>query len=234
MKTTLKYFTFLISAFLMLTTSCKKDKKPTPEVENPTPPANENEVITTLKMYITDSTTNATFIKTFKDPDGEGQLPGSFLNNGADSLFTLQANHTYFCELYFLDETKNPVDTLSKAIAGEESYQHMIFFNGDPSASGDFANTIVSPAPNYAVKLNGSNVKISYMDLDNGPDHGYTQRNVGINTKLRTSAGTGAQHFPFIVTLRHQPGNTAETSSKDGSFNPGSTDLEVMFKLIVN
>lgn len=234
----MKTLKLILSSYLLIfaitVSSCKK-KKDEPAVNNPTPPAQDNEVITTVKLYITDSATNTTVIKTFKDPDGEGSQVGSFLNNGADSVFNLSPNTTYLCKVYILDETKNPADSTSNAIAGNESYLHMIFYNGNPAATGNYGNTVVSAAPDYAVKLNGSNIKVSYLDLDNGPAHGYAQRNVGLYTKLRTSGALGATNrFPFVITLRHQPGATEGTSAKDGTYNPGSSDIEIGYKVIVN
>lgn len=237
MKTikTILIINLICLSFLAFNTSCKKKKGSEPSVENPTPPAEENEVITTVKLYLTDSITNTTVIKTFKDPDGEGSQPGVFLNSGADSVFLLSPNRTYFCKVYILDETKSPVDSVSNAIAGSESYLHMLFYNGNPSATGNYANSILTAAPNYAVKLNGSDVKVNYLDLDNGPAHSYAQRNIGLYVRLRTANAMGASvKFPFVVTLRHQPGSTEGTSAKDGTYAPGSSDVEVGFKVSVN
>lgn len=213
-----------------LAASCIKSK-PLPPVNLPIPPANENEVITTVSLHIKDSATNTVMVKTFSDPDGDGAQPGVFANNGIDSMFVLQPNKTYFCTLYFLDATKSPVDTLSKAIAGDESYVHMIFYNGDPAATGNYGNTIFSAHPNYGVKLNGSNVRVFYKDLDNGPAFGYVQRNIGLSTRLRTDASPGTGLFPFRITLRHQPGVNDTESAKDGTYTPGSTDVEITFKV---
>lgn len=238
MKTILKTNVILLLFALAITITlpgCKKKKKDEPAVNAPIPPAEENEVITTVKLYITDSITNTTVVKGFKDPDGEGSQQGAFLNSGADSVFTLMPNRTYYCKLYILDETKTPADSTSNAIAGDESYLHMIFYNGNPSATGNYGNTVLTGAPNYVVKLNGSNIKISYLDLDNGPAHSYTQRNIGLYTKMRTSGAMGATvKFPMVITLRHQPGASEGTSAKDGTYAPGSSDVEVTFKTTIN
>jgi len=229
----MKTIIILLSFFVLsaVFTGCKKDKKNDPAVNNPPPPTNENEIITTVKLYITDSITNTTVVKGFSDPDGDGAQPGSFSNNGTDSSFVLMPDRTYFCKLYFLDETKSPVDTLSKAIGGDEGYVHMIFYNGDPSATGNYGNVILAQSPNYAVQLNGSNIKISYLDLDNGPAKGYAQRNIGLYTKFRTASSPGTALYPLRIALRHQPGTEANSSAKDGTYAPGSTDVEITFKV---
>jgi len=231
MKTTLK-LTLLITIVMMAFAACKKDKNE-PAPENPNPPAEENEVITTVKLYLTDSATNVVMVKSFKDPDGDGGQPGGFENSGADSTFTLAPNHTYYGRVVILDETKTPVDSTSNEVQNE-SYIHMLFYNGNPAATGNSGNTILTPAPNYSVKLNGSDIVIRYLDLDNGPAHGYAQRNTGLKTRIRTYAATGAVKYPFVVTLRHQPGASEGLSDKDGTYTPGDTDVEVAYKVNVN
>ena len=226
--------TFAAAAIALTFASCKKDKKTepapgTPPVETPTPP----EVITTLRVYIWDSLANTQVTGspfTLKDPDGDnGGQPAAFLNNGADSVITLAANKTYLTRVVILDETSNPVDSTSNDIEGDEGYEHMLFYNGNPANNGNSdGNTILNSLyPNYTVKLNGSNIIIRYLDADNGPAHSQPTRHIGLRTVLRTSAATIGK-YPFITTLRHQP------DAKDGSYAPGETDIEVRFKVQVN
>lgn len=102
--------------------SCRKtDTKPEPEPE----PTNEQEIITTVQFYIWDSITGdpvpgSPFV--FRDPDGDGGQAGAFLENGADSLIKISATKAYYTKVIFLDESKSPIDTISNAVAGEESY----------------------------------------------------------------------------------------------------------------
>ncbi|MBX3163603.1 MAG: hypothetical protein KF900_03925 [Bacteroidetes bacterium] len=211
--------------------NCDKNKKKI-EPEQPAPPVqNEQEVITTLRIYLWDSITNAEISGSpfsFKDPDGEGGQAGAFLNNGADSVINLSANTTYKTRIVILDETKNPVDSISNEVE-EESYEHMIFYNGNlDEASGNRGNTILHAGyPNYTVKLNGSDIRIRYIDKDNGAEHGKQTRNIGLETYLKTSNATSGK-FPFIITLKHQP------DEKDGTYSPGETDVMVEFKVKVN
>lgn len=233
MKFTLKLVAFAALIFTFTFSSCKKNKND-PEPETPPPVIGENdpEVVTTLRIYIWDSITNTALAGspfTFKDPDGDGGQPGAFLNSGADSLINFAANTIYKTRVVILDETKNPVDSTSNDIAMDEGYEHMLFYNGDPSQNANNSgNTIVNAGyPNYTIKLNGSNISMRYVDSDNGAAHGSSTRNIGLETFLKTSSSY-AGSYPFIVTLRHQPG------VKDGTYAPGETDVSVTFKVKVN
>jgi hypothetical protein len=73
----------------------------------------------------------------------------------------------------------------------------------------------------YQLTLPGSDVKITYLDLD------ANNRGIGQKFKIRTNSATTNQ-LPFRVTLKHQP------DVKNGSFAPGDSDVEVKFKLKVN
>jgi len=231
MKLTFKLMAAMAILFTIALTACKKHKDPEP-TSPPSTAENDPEVITTLRIYIWDSITNAAINGspfTFKDPDGDGGQSGSFLNNGVDSVINLSANTTYKTRVIILDETKNPVDSTSNDIGIDEGYEHMFFYNGDPSQSNNNSgNTILkSGYPNYTVKLNGSVVRIRYTDSDNGAAHGNPTRNIGLQTYLTTSSASTTK-FPFIATLRHQPG------VKDGTYAPGETDVSVEFKVKVN
>lgn len=212
MKTT-KITTLISFIILLFFFACKKDKKTTPPPNTPPPPTNTEEVITTMKLYFTDSATNVTSIFAFEDADGDGGNAGIFLGaNQSDSVFTLSANTTYFMEIFLLDKTKNPVDTISNEVE-EEGNDHMFFFNASTPSGSPFTTT-----------LSGSNIKIIYTDLDTGTP----ARGIGLNTRVRTYASTGTSKNPFTVTLKHQPG------VKDGTFSVGETDVEIPFKVKVN
>ncbi|MDZ4663521.1 MAG: hypothetical protein SGJ15_01465 [Bacteroidota bacterium] len=193
--------------------ACKKDKKTTPPPIIPPPPANTEEVITTMKLYLTDSATSVVSIVGFEDADGDGGNAGIFLGtNQSDSIFTLGGNKTYFMEIILLDVTKNPVDTISNEVE-QEGKDHMFFFNS--------SNPTGTP---FSTVLSGSNMKVTYTDLDAGTP----TRGIGLKTRLRTYASTGSAKNLFTITLKHQPG------VKDGTFAPGDSDVEVGFKVMVN
>ena len=217
MKTTLKTFSITMALLLMLAASCKKDKKD--PVKEPTPTPDPQEVITTFKLLLTDSATNTHFEYMFKDPDGDGGQAGFYgpgSSTQTDSVFTLEANKTYFGQIVLLDETKNPVDSISNEVT-EEGEEHMFFYN-----HGN--NSILNSGNPYTVQLNGSGIKITYLDLDAGTP----QRGIGLQTRWRTYMSTGTTKHTLNGTLKHQP------DAKDGTYAPGESDVSVDFKVMVN
>jgi hypothetical protein len=204
--TTIAMFAVLSAIF----TSCKKDKNEEPAIEVPNPPANaENELITTMKIMLHDTTTHANTVYVFSDIDGAGGNPATFGNSGADSIININANHVYTCKVLLLDESKSPVDTISNEVE-EEGADHLFFFNS------------ITPSGNpYTVYLNGSMTHITYLDLD------ANNRGIGLNT-LWTSPSMPMAKVPLTIELKHQPG------VKNGSYGPGETDINVSFKLKVN
>lgn len=225
MKTTIKTIAFVAIAALSFS-ACKKDKKTEePIVENPVAPTDPPEVITTVRLALKDSATGIVKTYAYKDPDGDGGTAGAFLNeSGTHDTLVIDANTTYFTQVYILDESKNPTDSTSNVIGGEESKEHMLFFNGNPSATGNNANTVISSIVPYTIKTNGSQVVIKYLDIDNGSP----QRSVGLKTRWRADVSTAGVAYPLTVVLRHQP------DSKDGSYAPGETDVEITFQIKVN
>lgn len=225
MTTPIKTIAYVAIAVLSFS-ACKKDKKTEePVVDTPIPPTDPPEVITTVRLALRDSATNVIKTYAYKDPDGDGGTAGSFLNeSGTRDTLVLLSNTTYFTQVYILDESKNPTDSTSNVIAGEESKEHMLFFNGNPAATGNNANTVINSGVPYTVQTNGSNLMIKYLDIDNGNP----QRSVGIKTRWRTAASSAGITYPLTVTLKHQPG------VKNGTYSPGETDVEITFKVKVN
>jgi hypothetical protein len=162
---------------------CKKDKK---QVSLPPPVLNSPELITSLVIQFTDSSNVATLITAaFRDPDGPGGNPPSQFDT-----IKLAPNKTYFVKLIVLDETKSPIDTVSKEIWNERN-DHQFFF-----------------------AHNGVSINTIYLDID---ANGYP---VGLSSKWRTySSGFGTSR----VILKHQAG------TKNGTQQPGETDLDVTF-----
>jgi hypothetical protein len=219
MKQTLKITLLMFGAAFLLCASCKKKETPKPSEPVTTGGPGEAEVITTFKLMLKDSATSATSVYMFKDPDGDGGAApfyGPTSSSQTDSVIGLLANTTYYGEIILLDETKSPADSVSNGVS-EEGKDHMFFYNNG-------MNAVVNAGNPYTVVLNGSNIKVTYTDLDAGSP----QRGIGLKTRWRTYTGTGSVKNKLVVTLRHQPDN------KDGTFAPGETDIEVFFKLLVN
>lgn len=190
-------------------TACKKDKKEDPAPQQPAPPANETELITTMKITLRDTTTNINTTYVFSDLDGAGGNPATFGNSGADSIINITTNHVYKATILLLDETKSPVDTISNEVE-EEGADHMFFFN-----------SIAPTGTPYNTYLSGSMTNIKYLDLD------ANNRGIGLST-LWTAPSMMMAKSPLTIELKHQP------NVKDGSYAPGETDIQVGFKLKVN
>ena len=212
MKNSYKIIAF--SLIILITfNACLKRNKLDANVENPLIPANENEVITTMKLAITDGTTTLNY--QYKDPDGDGGIAGSYGNLSntitaqSDSVINLAINKTYTVSILLLDETKTLIDTISNSVLSE-GVDHMFFF----SASNPTGNP-------YSIYLTGSMTTINYLDLD------ANLRGIGLLTEWQTSSILLAKSL-LTISLRHQP------NTKNGTYAPGDTDIEIPFKLKIN
>ena len=109
-----------LAATLMV--GCKKDKD-SPKPNNPTPPANEEELITTVKITFVDTAgVEPTVTVFFRDPDGDGgNAPTQF------DTIRLAANSVYNATLEVFDESKNPVENITTEIV-EEADEHIFCF----------------------------------------------------------------------------------------------------------
>lgn len=209
MKTTIT--TVALLGMLAVTfTACKKDKKDDPTPQQPAPPANQAELITTMKVTLHDTTTHTNTTYVFSDLDGPGGNPATFGGtNQSDSVISILSNHVYETTILLLDETKSPVDTISNEVE-EEGVDHMFFFNS------------ITPTGNpFNTYLSGSMTNIKYQDLD------ANNKGIGLST-LWTAPSMMMSKSPLTIELKHQPG------VKDGSYAPGETDIQVGFKLKVN
>jgi hypothetical protein len=170
------------AALLLFLNGCKKDKDP---VENPPPPENEGEVITTLRISFTDSAgVLPAASATFRDPDGDGGA-------GPDihDTIRLASGATYFASILLLNETVQPPDTISNEVL-DEGDEHLFCFT-----------------------VSGADVTVVRTDSDGTYP-------IGLESTWYTgAAGSGTVQ----MELKHQPG------VKDGTCNPGETDVDVTF-----
>ena len=189
--------------------SCRKKQPP--------PPPEEPELITTVRLVFTDSVTGASKQYSFVDPDGDGGATPFYGPDRAtqtDSVIVLKAQTVYLAQLVLLDETKTPAVDISEEVR-RLGAEHMVFYNHG-------ANTVVSGSQPYTVKLAGSGVEIRYADLDGSSP----PLPVGLQTRWRTG-DTSSVRQSIAVTLRHQP------DGKNGTYDPGETDVSVSFRLDV-
>jgi hypothetical protein len=176
-KTTRIIFSVIVISSVFY--SCKdKDKDPS----NPAP-INPQELITTVKLTLTDaSDSNNTITVQWKDADGPGALAPVI-----DTLL-LDTSKTYNAVVSVLDETKSPVDDITKEIK-EEAEAHQFFYTLSSNLTGRVSITRTD------------------KDLNNLP--------VGLELQLSTTAGTSAQGTLNVV-LSHYDGvpKTASPSAE--------------------
>lgn len=182
--TTRNFFNFIIFLFAVTTTSIMGCKPSTP------PDPNEEELITTVLINLRDSSgveANKSFM--YKDSDGDGGAAPTVFDT-----IRLTNNKTYFADLYFLDDSKQPADTISNEIVAEAD-EHLICY----TASG-----VTMP------------IQLLDKDANNLP--------LGLKSTWRAGAASSGS---LRLVLKHQPGN------KNGSCEPGSSDVDLTFQLRV-
>ncbi|MBP6303077.1 MAG: hypothetical protein KBB37_05955 [Bacteroidia bacterium] len=177
LKSTRIFFSVIVISSVFY--SCKdKDKDPSDPA-----PINPQELITTVKLILTDaSDSNNTFTLQWKDADGPGALAPVI-----DTLL-LDTSKTYNAVVSVLDETKSPVDDITKEIK-EEAEAHQFFYTLSSNLSGRVSITRTD------------------KDLNNLP--------VGLEIQLSTTAGTSVQGTMNVV-LSHYDGvpKTASPSAE--------------------
>ncbi|WP_338877093.1 hypothetical protein WBJ53_15675 [Spirosoma sp. SC4-14] len=128
------------------------------------------------------------------------------LNTTADfskATLNLKANTTYTGTIGLLDKTKTPVVDATEEIR-EKVNEHLFVYTY--SATSGSQNALI----------------VTITDKDTNPAPGPYP--VGLSTDMQTgAAGTGTLN----VVLRHQP------NVKDGTPNPGSSDLDTSFPVVI-
>jgi hypothetical protein len=109
MKKTLIYAALLAG---LVSTGCKKDKMD----------PNEEELITTLKVTLTEQGAGTVTTFQFKDPDGDaGNPPTQF-----DEII-VKPNKTYTCVLQVLNESVSPAEDITDEIKAEDT-DHQFYY----------------------------------------------------------------------------------------------------------
>jgi len=111
----------LLFGIAALFTQCKDSGD---EVE----PDDENELITSVTLKFAEQGTTNVSTFSYKDVDGEGgNAPTKF------DAITLKPNATYTVTIELLDESKSPVDDITKEVA-EESDEHLFVYTATPAS----------------------------------------------------------------------------------------------------
>lgn len=158
----------MLSLVLGLSLSaCKKDDD---NVANPSN-TNDEELITTMQLIFTDSE-NPAEVKTFVYRDVDG------LGGNAPSIDTIKLgiDKTYAVQILLLDESKNPIDTVSNEVK-KESDEHLFVFE---PASSDI------------------NITINDFDVNTPP--------LPLGLISTWSTGTSSLNSSIKISLKHQPG----------------------------
>jgi hypothetical protein len=155
--------------------SCKKDNNDPVNPNNP----NETELITTLKLLFQEQgNPSNNFEAVFKDADGIGGAPPSLFDT-----IRLEPGKVYDTEIVLLDESKNPVDSISNEVA-EEGEEHQFFFTAI-----------------------GADVSFAYADADkNGVP-------VGLFSEWTAGVATTDKNGKIRITLKHQGSNKPVTGN---------------------
>ena len=128
----MKNFILLLLIFMVLfySSSCKKDPVDPGNPNNP----NETELVTTVKLVMTDRGNTSNVVEAiFKDADGDGGAAPTVFDT-----IRLESGKAYDVEILLLDESKNPVDTISHEVE-EEGEEHQFFFTASGGADLTFA-----------------------------------------------------------------------------------------------
>lgn len=109
---TLKLFSLNLIAILLLT-ACSSDDD-APEL------INEEEVITTVNLYLTPDDSSEQVVFTYEDLDGDGSNPSI-------TTSALTANTTYTGRIEFLNELESPAENITAEVK-EEAEEHQVFY----------------------------------------------------------------------------------------------------------
>jgi len=197
--------------FSLAYSSCNKEEKNV----TPAPPGNEFLTTVELKLQNTaDPNDIVTAIWKQLDPT-ETDPPDTSL-----ALLNLKAGSTYNGQIVILDETQTPPETVSDEIKERENY-HLFFFQPTPISPANLVISKTSPyIPGTATTTAGPYLNLSVTRTDEDTNKPPLQ--VGLTDQFVTGdASTGW----LRVVLRHQP------NVKDGTYSPGSSDLDINFKV---
>ncbi len=233
-----KFLPGAVILLLLVVSACNK------AAQTVTPSLPGNEFLTTVELRLTNTANPSDVqlaISTQMSPYTHTYQVDSIYNNLA--FLRLKANSTYSGQVIILDETQTPVDTVSLEILARENY-HLFFFQPSPVLSSNFdvsTTTTYIPQADWLTNVPASdttafgipeneymtnatdsalNLVVNRTDLDaNSPP-----MQIGLKDNFLTgAASTGT----LRVVLRHQP------NAKNGTYPPGSTDLDVTYAVTI-
>ena len=197
----------------LLINSCNKQEKIVA-------PTIANEALTTVQLKLVNASNSS---------DSTSAQWEQLLDNNGNPLpvdtskahLTINANATYTATLIILDKTQDPVFVVSDEIKDRANY-HIFFYQPLPPANAYVippptgSDVYPEPIPTPVPQGSPLNLSIAITDHDNNTPP--------LPLGLESNFSTGAAGSGWLrIVLRHQP------NVKDGTFAPGSTDLDVGF-----
>ncbi len=209
---------FMLSVGAFVLNSCNKDE----EIVSPTI---SNEALTTVQLQL---------VNTADPTDKPTAQWEQLLDNNGNPLsvdvskanLVLKANATYNATIVLSDKTQTPVFDVSAEIKERANY-HIFFFQPLPTY-----NALVIPAPSgsdvypepiptpLTAGVTSLNLTVTITDHDSNK----TPLPVGLESQFKTSAASTGW---LRIVLRHQP------NLKDGTYSPGSTDMDAGFNVTI-
>ncbi len=207
----LKHVAYVLLATTLFYAGCSSKS------EQAVAPNIANETITQATLEFTNEanpsdTTSCTYIFHVNNNGNVTTTDSSKLN--------LKANSVYDAKVYMLDRTQSPVFVVSNEIKDRQNY-HLFFYQptpiSNPPVIGNTSPYIPGTPTSQLPPLNLT-IKRTDHDSNNPP------LEIGLTAQFKTgAASTGNLRW----VLRHQP------NAKNGSFDPGSSDLDVNFITII-
>jgi hypothetical protein len=210
----------MIMAGAIVIVSCNKDEK----IVSPTI---SNEGLTTVQLQLinmADASDKPTGTwEQLIDANGN-PLPVDV----SQANLTLRANASYTASLVLLDKTQQPAFSVSDEVRARANY-HLFFYQPLPTTAplvipnnypNDLNDIYPEPIPTPIPAGGALNLTVTITDHDSNPQ----QYPLGLQTTFVAGASSNGW---LRVLLRHQP------NQKNGTFDPGSTDLDVGFNVKV-
>jgi hypothetical protein len=212
-----KVLSGFVATVILFTGGCNKKES----TVTPAPPSNEFLTTVELSLHNTADPTD-TLLAIWRQLDPTGSAPP----DTSKAILNLKANSTYSAQVIILDETQSPAAVVSDEIKVRENY-HLLFFQPTPISASNLiisnTSTDIPASDGTVTSATGPylNLTVSRTDLDaNSPP-----LQIGLTDDFVTGAASNGW---LRVVLRHQP------NVKNGTYDPGSTDFDVNYKVNIN
>lgn len=220
MNPVLKPAARLLGATLLLAAAAGCSKK-----EEVVAPTVANEALTTVTLRLTNTAAPADVVTAQWEQLLDNQGNPRPVDVSQANL-TLRANATYTGQLGVLDKSQTPTFDVGKEIAETRTTYHHFFYQPLPTTAPFVipapmgADTYPDPIPTPLPAGPALNLTVTTTDFDTNR----TPLPLGLQTRF--VAGAASTGYLRIV-LRHQP------NTKDGTYVPGSTDLDAGFTVTI-